>query len=282
MRAATCWKIVPTRFVSPTIYLTDHPHSIVLGDGQTYLPTGIETTARERRTGFTESNKDCRGVVTSDALTSDLLRSGVLLDAQVTEYLVDWLFPWKPPIETLRYQILELEQDGDEWVAQVGSIATLLSVSLGDYWGSRCMVDVFSVGPGQCNKSSTGFTTSSDVDAVIVAGLEFDTSVNFASGSWENEHWRDGKLVWLTGANAGHVSLIREINPGDTDNIVLHEPTPNAIAVGDFWRAFQGCNHQSGIGNTTGHCKNLFDNLVNFQAFPFIPGRDASIKGIEY
>jgi uncharacterized phage protein (TIGR02218 family) len=279
MRVATCWRIVPRKFTAPTIYLTDHPNSLVLADGQTYLPVGIETSARERRVGFAESDKECRGIVSADALTDELLRAGALLDAEVTEYLVDWFFPWKPPIETLRYQVLEVEQDGDQWVAQVGSIATLLNVPLGDFYGPRCMVDVFSVGPGQCNKSSSGFELVSDVDAVVTPNLEFDTSSNFSAGSWDLEHWRDGKLVWLTGANQGHVSFIREINPSDTDNIVLHEPTPNAIAVGDFWRAFQGCNHQAGVGNSTGDCKNRYANLVNFQGFFFIPGRDRTVQG---
>lgn len=207
-----------------------------------------------------------------------MLRAGFLLDAEVTEYLVDWFLPWKPPIETLRYQVLEVEHDGDQWVAQVGSIATLLSVSLGDYYGPRCGVDVFSSGPGQCNKSSSGFSVSGDVDVILTPNIEFDTAANFDAGSWEDEHWRDGKLVWLTGANTGHVSFIREATG---DDILLHEPTPNEIVVGDAWIAFQGCNHQAGIGNATGDCKNRYGNLLNFQGFPFIPGRDATVRGAQ-
>lgn len=74
-----------------------------------------------------------------------------------------------------------------------------------------------------------------------------------------------GKLVWLTGANAGLTSLVRTFSPGV---VTLALPPPNAIAVGDTYSITAGCDKQYGT------CGGRYGNILNFRGEPFIPGPD--------
>lgn len=285
MRPATCWEIRPTRSQTADIYrLTDHPHELTLGvDQQTYRPQAFDASAVRGEVGFKEGDREVVGVISSDDLTDELLRSGVLLGARITEYLVDWLMPYLPPVETLRYDVVDMEFNGDVWNVQVGNLMTVLSEPIGEYYGPRCGVEVFSLGAGQCNADNTDFVAFRDVTSVtsdapftqFVVQQDLDLSVIPS-----NEKWRDGKCVWVTGANQGHVSYIRSVDLVDDRTVTLHLPTPNPIEVDDQCSLSMGCNKLSGAGNTDGDCRNLYDNLANFQGDPFMPTRDETTRGI--
>jgi uncharacterized phage protein (TIGR02218 family) len=281
-RPALCWEIRPTKHKTSSVFrLTDHPHELTIADGQTYRPQGFDTSALRREAGFKSASKEVVGVISSDDLTDELLRSGILLDARITEYRVDWLFPWKPAVETLKYDVVDLEFDGDQWQATVGNLTSVLDEAIGDYINPRCGVEVFSLGVGKCNKSSTGFSRFRSVSVVIDPYLEFTASNDLDISTIPDlSQWIDGKLLWLTGANTGHESYIRSVSDSDDRTVTLHLPTPSPIEVGDDCTLFVGCNHLLGAGNSVGDCINLFDNGINYQGHPFTPTKDQTIRGI--
>lgn len=61
--------------------------------------------------------------------------------------------------------------------------------------------------------------------------------------------------------------------PTGTGSLIqLSIPMPRAIPVGTTYTITRGCNREW----TT--CKNVFNNLVNFRGFPFVPGVDKAYK----
>ena len=89
------------------------------------------------------------------------------------------------------------------------------------------------------------------------------------SGLARADGWFDGGLLtWSTGLNAGLRSEVKRSTNSPTQ-IVLHLPTPYAIAAGDTFTVTAGCDllHSTCISTK-------FDNLYNFRGFPHMPTRD--------
>lgn len=97
-------------------------------------------------------------------------------------------------------------------------------------------------------------TAVTDKRTFTVAALT-DTSVNLYSG----------RVVWLSGANAGRTSYIRVWNDG-TKVMRVYDFLPETIAIGDTFVYGRGCD------KTIGACADLFGNAHNFRGEPYLPG----------
>jgi Uncharacterized conserved protein len=96
---------------------------------------------------------------------------------------------------------------------------------------------------------------------------------NVTAGLGAN-YFRRGKIRWITGANANIETDVKEhavdAVPGEY-SIVLLEPTPFNIQVGDTFTAIAGCDHTHlGLHG----CLKKFGNTRNVGAFKDIPGAD--------
>jgi uncharacterized phage protein (TIGR02218 family) len=78
-----------------------------------------------------------------------------------------------------------------------------------------------------------------------------------------------GRVLCLTGSNAGFQITIREHDPF-TNDFFLIRPFPFPIAVGDTMRFWPGCQ------KTIGACTS-FGNLLNFGGDPFIPPPETTL-----
>lgn len=79
-----------------------------------------------------------------------------------------------------------------------------------------------------------------------------------------------GKLVWLTGANAGKTSLVRSYNPTSKE-VILYGALPVRPTVGDKYVWSRGCD------KTIETCAALGNN-INFRGEPYIPGPTKVIR----
>ena len=93
-----------------------------------------------------------------------------------------------------------------------------------------------------------------------------------ASGlsSESDEHFRFGKIIWLTGNNAGIVSEVLRYTDANRE-FELQDQTPFDIQTGDTFDAIVGC---SGLKDD---CQTKFDNVVNFGGDPYMPGADRMV-----
>ena len=93
------------------------------------------------------------------------------------------------------------------------------------------------------------------------------TSVDFDTppAGW----FTGGKLIWMTGANAGYqqdVKVHTSLSMPPAGVFEIYEPMPNDIVSGDTFTVEQGCD---GLEQT---CKE-YNNFINNRAFYHVPGK---------
>ena len=80
-----------------------------------------------------------------------------------------------------------------------------------------------------------------------------------------------GKIVWLSGANAGKTSFMR-IWDNATKLVKLYAPLRGTIAIGDKFVWAIGCD------KTIARCADTFGNATNFRGEPYLPGPNRVIE----
>lgn len=114
----------------------------------------------------------------------------------------------------------------------------------------------------RCRLDSAGFLVAGTITSVPSQQVARD------SGRTEVEDWfGEAHFEWLTGENAGLTGRVRDYNVNGTFTFSI--PFPAAINVGDTYRVIAGCRKRRDED-----CLTKFDNVVNMQAEPDLPGQD--------
>lgn len=281
-RAARCWQIDSVVDSSRVLRFTDHHTILTLSSGLNFTPlNGMSATAQSRQSDLDETSRETRGIISDAAITEKDLIVGFWEGAKVTEYTVDWMYPFRGAIQETVYWIEGTEFDKDTWRATIIGLTQFLSEPTGDHWQPTCRVDLFSQGDFKCNANSSSFLANRSVTTTFGSDPKLELSMNSAlPNAATADYYTDGTVTFTSGDNVG---VVREIASVDVTGVevTLREPV-EYDPTGDTVNVLPGCNKQPGITDSTGHCKNKFSNLVNFQAEPFIPGRDQSIKGASF
>lgn len=82
------------------------------------------------------------------------------------------------------------------------------------------------------------------------------------------EKYRGGLIRWTAANGALVLRTIVRIDDGVT--LFLGGPA-SELEVAQEVKVSLGCNHQPGLFDTTGDCKNLHNNILNYGGQPFIP-----------
>ncbi|UOF80044.1 minor tail protein L [Caudoviricetes sp.] len=263
LRLARCWDI--TRRDGTHYRFTDHDRPLVLADTFTYSPVkGISATAVRRQSALEDSNASVRGIISSDLITYDDLSFGLYKEAQVDEYVVDWLVPFVDPIHHQRYWIVETSWNGEEWEAQTSSLPFWFRMQVGSVVSRTCRAEL---GDSLCKVDLTLLQLQFDVSTIVTQRTVFTASVSF----YADNYWRGGKLIWLSGSNAGHISEIKS-STGSSDTFELFLKTPKDIAANDEFLIVPGCDF------TRATCIAKFNNINNYRGYPFIPGTDQMLR----
>lgn len=90
------------------------------------------------------------------------------------------------------------------------------------------------------------------------------------SASRPTDWYGNGVVRWTSGANSNMLCKVTAYNSDGT--FTLQVPTPSDIEVGDTLAAVAGCR-----GRLLEDCRDRFDNVLNFQAEPHLPGVDALV-----
>jgi len=287
-RVATCWKIEQQLANNSATYrFTDWPETLLVAEGnvpgvtQTYTPTdGLNGSARRRDVDLSQNNFETQGIISSTAIKHEDLVGRKFDNAKITEYLVLVDVAWKGVITFDVYYIDTVKFDGQVWQAQCKGVSSQIGEAYGELWSPTCRVEVFSQGPGKCNANPAAWTFTSDIGTIYEDRLSFlATDLNAPDTTLA-----DGKLIWTSGKNAGFISEVKTqtlVLPAGHSNLTLQTRTPLPFTLGDTFTVTAGCNKLPGIGESAanGHCLHRYNNLINFQGEPTIPGRDAAVRG---
>ena len=268
LRLATCWQLERTD--GTILRFTDHSQELHIG-GHLFTPTsGFSSSAKQKSSKLQPTNFEARGAIASESLVYEDLRAGKYRDAKITEYVVDWMYPWADAVVTAQYWIDTLTYNGEAWEAQVSSISERFKKPLGIVLSRNCR---HTLGDSICRVDLEA--TGNYENFAVVTSVGSDPLVDFSASavsSTSDDYWKYGLVIWLTGENSGLEVEVR----GYTDSgrvFQLRMPMPIAVSVGDVFNVTVGCD------KLLQTCLDKFDNVINFGGFPAIPGNDAIVQG---
>jgi uncharacterized phage protein (TIGR02218 family) len=264
---AQCWSITRTDGVVFGFTSCDIPIEF---DGLTYSPCdSLSASANELgaligQVGSTEIS----GIISDDAISDADLLAGLFDEARVEA----WMVPW--------------DGVGDLWCLFAGKTGKLTQgrkgytmevLTAGARFQQAALIQTytagcrFELGDARCKFNLAGATVSGSVTSTVP--VDDSTAANrriFADSSRSEPTgtYSRGKLTWLTGANAGQSSEIKDYF-GANGQFVLWQPMPYAIEVGDTYEAEPGCDKAPET------CTGVFSNFVNFGGFKDVPLEDS-------
>jgi len=275
---ARCWKIQLTAVNNVIFRLTDHTEDLLLFDDTIYKAmSSMDSSAIRREENLKATNKDARGIVSSNEITFEMLEKGLFQNARVDEYLVDYRIPFQGAIDHTTYFIRQVSFDGAQWTADIGGLTSLLQRPVGDAWGPMCRIPLFSQGNGKCNLAPGQFEEIVPILTVVDDSFRFTFTV--VNPLWtENTYGNDGVIFFNspTSQMYGFTAVIKSYAFNTpVGDVILQTGTPFPMTVAEQVILRPGCDHIH-----DGHCTTRYDNLINFQGEPFIPGGDRARRGI--
>jgi hypothetical protein len=162
-------------------------------------------------------------------------------------------------------RVAEVDLGRSNAVISVNSHLELLGVSMPrNLYQASCRWTLFGAG---CTLSAANFAVSGTIAANAAAGVNpISATVSAPGGSGT---YAMGRLVMTSGGCAGFSRSIRAWTPGSPASLQVMAPFPFALAAGDTFTAYPGCDKQE---NT---CL-AFNNLPHFGGMPFIPAPETA------
>lgn len=117
-----------------------------------------------------------------------------------------------------------------------------------------------------CRISPSSYLTSGSITSVTSQYVARD------SARGEDADWfTEGYLEFTSGDNAGLAQKVKDYDANGTFTFSL--PFPFAIQAGDTYQAIAGCRKRRNLD-----CRTKFDNILNFQGEPDLPGPDRATE----
>ena len=259
---ATLWRV--TRTDGTLFYFTDHDQDIVY-QGATYLAaTGYVPSAVQTSAGLQVDNLEVTSVLDSAFITDAELVAGLWDYAEVVIMVVNWADLTMADMVIRRGRMGEVSAGKMSFVAELRGMAQNLQQEIGRLIMPTCNADL---GDSRCQVVLSGFTSTGTLTAVTDGAHFTDSGLAGATGLFNY-----GKLTWTAGLNDGLSMEVKTFTTGGA--IVLQQPMPYAVAVGDTFSISQGCDKSTGAGGCT-----KFSNIINFQGYPHLPGTDRMVSG---
>ena len=242
---------------------TDHDRDLSFDDIVFRADTGLSAAALTQSTGLSVDNTEALGALSDAAVREDDIEAGRFDDAEVRSWLVNWVDPDQRLLQ-FRGTIGEIRRDGVAFHAELRGLTAALNRPSGRVYQKPCTAVL---GDAQCRFDTSREAFSSFVDVANVKDGRVFTWSDFPA--FEPGWFTRGRFEVVGGAAAGLTGVVkRDSFDGDERIIELWSPIRSAIVAGDPVRVTAGCDKRFST------CLAKFDNLLNFQGFPDIPGDD--------
>ncbi len=256
-----CWEIRRTDGVR--FGFTDHDVNLSF-DGLTFrAETGLSAMALQQSTGLSIDNSEAIGALSDAAIRDEDIDAGRFDSAEVRAWLVNWM---DVDVRWLQFRgtIGEIRRGGGAFRAELRGIAEGLNRPLGRVYQKPCAAVL---GDETCrfDLNTPGYAGES-----VVEDIKENRELSWAEMTGFEPGWfARGRLVVLSGRAEGLWGMIKNDEFRDGKRVVeLWEPIRAAINSGDLVRLEAGCDKRLET------CRLKFNNILNFQGFPDIPGED--------
>lgn len=256
-----CWAI--TRADGQDYGFTDHDMELHF-DGLTFkASTGLTAAAVEQATGLSIDNSEAMGALSDAAVREEDIEAGRFDGAEVRAWLVNWA-NLDQRILQFWGSIGELRRAGGAFHAELRGLTDLLNRPLGRVYQKPCTAVL---GDGACrfNINAPGYRAEAVIDGFDSATVLRLTGAGSADDAW----FERGRLDVMSGAARGLWASIkqdRRVKGGR--EITLWSGIGGGLTIGDRVQLIAGCDKRIET------CRLKFNNLLNFQGFPDLPGED--------
>jgi uncharacterized phage protein (TIGR02218 family) len=256
-----CWAV--SRADGVTLGFTDHDLPLSF-DGITFeAQSGMGAMAISSATGLAVDNTEAVGVLSTATITEQDIAAGRYDDADVTLWQVCWADVSARRLQ-FRGRIGEISRSGDGFQADLRGLTDLLNQPQGRSYLRSCSAVL---GDAACrvSLSDPNFALSVVLDRTSDLGQHFD----LVAPGFDAEWFSGGFLEVLDGVAHGLRGAIkRDQIIGGRREITLWQPLGIVPAADDTVKLIAGCDKRA-IS-----CQEKFNNMINFQGFPDIPGDD--------
>jgi hypothetical protein len=162
-------------------------------------------------------------------------------------------------------RVAEVDLGRSNAVISVNSHLELLGINMPrNLYQAGCRWTLFDAG---CTLSAAAFAVNGTIASAAASGINpISVTIGAPSGSG---NYALGRMAMTGGANAGFSRSIRSWAPGTPASFQLMAPFPFALAPGDSFTAYPGCDKQL---STCG----AFANQIHFGGMPFIPAPETA------
>jgi uncharacterized phage protein (TIGR02218 family) len=237
-------------------------------DGVTYAAaTGLHTTAVQKSDTITVDTIDVTAFM--DDVDEGEIEAGLWDAAKITIFEVNYNdLPTTfilNRMNVMRDGILgKVDRQDQRFTAEIRSKMARFDTHFGAQYTITCP---WTLGdPLTCGVNLASFTFPA---TVTIPGANPRTNFTASGLSQKPGYFAQGRVEFLTGANAGHGMDVRHWNNHRFD---LNRPLPYAVAVGDTFNAIIGDDH------TFETCRDVFHNVQRFRGFHFLPGIDKLLE----
>ncbi len=256
-----CWSVLRSDGV--VLGFTDHDSALEFGGLIYEADSGMSARTLSQTTGLSVDNTEALGVLSHSALTEADIQAGRYDGAKVYAWLVNWADVAQRAVQ-FQGTIGEISRSGGAFEAELRGLAETLNQSQGRVYQRPCSAVL---GDQRCrfDTMQAGYMAEFEI-----AETEDGSLFRFDGGGGYADRWFDsGRLEVLTGEAAGLTEMIKNdrLTP-ETREIELWQAIRAGVAAGDRVRVIAGCDKR------TETCKVKFNNFLNFQGFPHVPGED--------
>lgn len=257
---------------------TNHDRDLTVASQVYETALGGELSAMETSDKMNVDTLDMRGFLDALGVNEAEISAGSWDHADVRVFLVNWADVSMGTMKLRRGWMGEVSVTR-EFKVELRGVAQRLQHTIIELTGELCQANLFD---DRCTLTPVeGVTqfTSCVVAAVSSTQSQREFQSDGTNGSppssisgMATDAFTNGKVLWLTGNNAGLYMEIKthsRLGSPSTAVFLLGESMPFPIVAGDTFTAWVGClkRHQE-------DCIEKFNNEVNFRAFPYLPGFD--------
>ncbi|MCB4455604.1 DUF2163 domain-containing protein [Leisingera sp. McT4-56] len=252
-----------TRRDGAVLGFTDHD-CVLSFDGIAFQPgSGLTARAVQQATGLSVDNTEALGVLSDAAVHEEDIEAGRFDGAEVRCWLVNWRDVSMRWLQ-FRGSIGEIRRAGGAFEAELRGLTEALNQPLGRVYQKPCTAVL---GDAACrfDLETPGYAAELEAAEVVRSqDFRWDALPGFEPG-W----FGDGRLTVLSGAAEGLWAAVKADQADASGRRVsLWEPIRAQVATGDLVRLEAGCDKR------LESCRLKFNNILNFQGFPDIPGED--------
>lgn len=252
---ATCLKV--TRSDDVVVGFTSWADPISV-DGVVYLPSGFNVSGIASTESLSVDNLELTILPDEDLPEGDLL-AGYWNNAAFELFECNARAPADGINVLKRGTTGEVQIRRGKYVVEFRSLAQALQQTQGIVTNKTCRARL---GDAACTKDLTAFTVTSTLTAVSSSAAFTDSA-----RSEDDDYFADGLITITSGPAEGLSQKVKSFAAGV---FTLSLPLGYAPEVGDAYTAIAGCRKR-----LQEDCVDKFDNAVNFQGEPHLPGLDA-------